>query len=177
MSSLIIEDGSGVIGANSYISEAQALAWASARGFTLPSDDATLDPLIILACDYLESLSEFYYGTPVNPMQALSWPRNCVLIAPNMTYFPNNVIPQALMNAQCQLCIEQFINGISLLPSTQAWQQSGGFVIEERVDVISTRYSERINTSGMPLMPAVDSQLEGLCSNLANGGYLVNVRL
>ena len=48
---LVIEDGSRVAGANSYVTLAEARAFASARGVTLSAVDATLEPFVIKAFD------------------------------------------------------------------------------------------------------------------------------
>jgi hypothetical protein len=149
---LIVEDGTGVAGANSYGDVADARSYASDRGIALGTY-VVVSQQLILATDYLESLS--YVGVPVLNTQSLSWPRNQVQYDPD-TPFPNNAIPIALVFAQFELVIAQAA-GLVLQPSVS--YASGGFVIEEKVDVISTRYSEHIGTTSQPILPKVRALL------------------
>ncbi len=52
---IVVEDGTVVAGANSYITRASAIAYAAARGVTLANTTAT-DAQVVKAFDYLESL-------------------------------------------------------------------------------------------------------------------------
>ena len=52
---LIVETGSIVSGANTYVDLADVRAFASARGITVSTDDTTLEQQIIKAMDYVES--------------------------------------------------------------------------------------------------------------------------
>ena len=50
---LIIEDGSIVEDANSFTTDAEFVAYADARGYTLPDTESVRDQLQIKAMDYL----------------------------------------------------------------------------------------------------------------------------
>lgn len=80
--SLVIEDGSNVTGANSYITEAEYQAWADARfgsgRSTAPANDAAAEVLILRAMDYFEGLN--FIGIKANKSQPLQWPRYDVVI-------------------------------------------------------------------------------------------------
>lgn len=153
---LIVENGTGVDGANSYGDIAGARTYASDRGVTLGTDDQ-VSAQLILGTDYLQSFS--YVGRPVSFTQALAWPRTRVLFAIDSP-FPDDEIPPQLIAALYQLVIEQF-NGIELQPSVDS-QSSGGFILEEKVDVLLTKYSEKISTTSQPILPKVDALLQGL---------------
>src|SRR6187402_1351463 len=92
---LIIEDGTGVPGANSYVTVLEFQDWLTARGIALTGDP---EQQLIKAMDYLESLS--FVGEPVQCDQSLQWPRYCVWI--DNCYFPSNQIPSQLKTAQMQ---------------------------------------------------------------------------
>lgn len=157
---LIIEDGSGVTGANSYIDAAGARAYATARGVTLDPSDAVVEAQLINAMDYLEGLN--YKGSPVSVTQALEWPRkNTVYAFDPTTPFPSNQIPVSLVDAQCQLVIEQ-ANGIDIEPTVAGNGGVAGAIIEDKVDVLTTRYSDKIGTTSEPIMPKVNALLRGL---------------
>lgn len=157
-SELITEDGTGVADANSYASADEARAYATLRGVALPaapgSGQDQVEIWLVLATDYLESLSYIYYRATTT--QALSWPRKRCFD----TDFTGYVLPDKLKAAQMQLVIEQK-NGVVLMPSTPGGID-GQFVIREKVDVIETAYSEKIGTLSTPTMPAVDALLRGL---------------
>jgi hypothetical protein len=162
---LNIEDGSGIANANAYGEDAGDVAadilaacraFALNRGVVLSADDPTLSTQLINATDYLETFN--YVGSPVSYTQSLSWPRNNVQFDPDNP-FPANAIPIQLVYAQYQLCIEQF-NGINLMVTVDHSQ--GGFVIEDKTDVLMTKFSERIGTTVQPTMPKVAAYLRSL---------------
>lgn len=151
----IVETGAGVANANSYGNVEAATSYAADRGIALSDDDAVVQKLLILATDYLESFE--YIGVLVSPTQALKWPRKCVEI--NDAAFPNNALPTQLVAACYQLVLEQ-TNGIDIQPTVD--RSEGGFIIEEKVDVLMTRFSEKIGTTSEPSMPKVDALLRNL---------------
>lgn len=131
---ITVEDGSGVAGANSYISIADAKAWASSRGLTFPTVDADVEKVLLSAMDYLESLRAQYSGSKSDPANPLQWPRqkatlDGVLILPT-------VIPTELKSAQVQLAYEA--QTTELQPTG-----SGQEVASEQVDVLNVSYFKR----------------------------------
>lgn len=145
---LVVEDGSLVVGANSYVSLADARAFATARGFSLPSDDAVLEPLLIKAMDYLESKRAEYKGTKVESTQALQWPRQDVYI--DGFLFDYQAIPVELVSAQVQLAIEQHVNEVELNPT-----DDGKFITKDKTGPLETEFSARYS-SKFPTITAVD---------------------
>lgn len=165
---LILEDGTGITDATSYVSVTAARDYAAARGVELSDDDAEVEALLIKAMDYLEAQRALYQGRKTYPgVQALQWPRTGVVLDCHYE-LPDNVIPQELKNAQSQLCIELF-NGIELLPSSD-----GRYVKREKVDVIETEFMTPgdlgAGVSQSPSSTAVDALLQPLF-NACGGGY------
>lgn len=111
---LIIEDGSVVAGANSYVTAQEIVDYAALRGVTIANDEDQVDILAIKAMDYLNTLC--YIGELVEPgVQPLPWPRKCIEpgdTADDWVY----TIPANLKTAQMQLGLDVF-NGIELTPS------------------------------------------------------------
>lgn len=109
---IIVEDGTGVAGANSYVTVIEFQTWAAARGYTIVGNP---EQLLIRAMDYIESL-DFIGQAALCQEQELSWPRGCVWI--DGCYFPSNEIPEALKRAQMQtaLSIDGGIDPLSTLP-------------------------------------------------------------
>lgn len=160
---LVIEDGTIVAGANSYIDIPAAKAYAAARGVDLGLDDVVTEQRLLLAMDYLESLS--YKGVRTEPdVQELSWPRYGVTF--DGVTILDTVIPNRLKHAQAQLAIELF-NGVVIFASSGASAGSDvKFVKRKKVDVLETEYATPKETGETLLavasMPAVNALLRGL---------------
>ncbi len=160
---LVIEDGTQVAGANSYVTAAEAKAFAAARGVTsFPTVDAEVETLLTLAIDYLEAKRSEYRGTKTSVSQSLQYPRIGSTV--DGLEIANNVIPIELKNAQMQLAIEANEYG-DLAPS------SDGYAIAvEKIDAIEVQYAAGGRLSGTSLpaemnFPKVDAWLEALVSN------------
>lgn len=130
---LIVETGTGVTGANSYVSEAEAKAYAALRGASFPTDDVEVSTLLILAMDYLEQYRNLFPGTKTDPDQPLAWPRtdsggDCLIRAVDF-------IPVELKNLQMQLAMDAYELGV-LQPNA-----SGFAVAKEKIDVIEVEYA------------------------------------
>ena len=98
MATIVVETGSGLSTANSYVSEAELATYALDRGLTLTG---TPSILIIQAMDYLESKN--FIGTKSTLEQSLQWPRTGVEI--DNWYIVSNSIPVLLKEAEMELCI------------------------------------------------------------------------
>lgn len=108
---IIVEDGTGVANANSYVSVADLEAFAAARGITIVGDP---EVLLIKAMDYIESLD--FCGHKVSSTQSLSWPRYGVKV--DGFYYPAAYIPPELKNAlmQTALSIDAGVDPLSTIP-------------------------------------------------------------
>jgi hypothetical protein len=130
--SFIIEDGTGVAGATSYATVAQAQAYAADRGLSLPAAEADVQKLLIKACDFLQSLEDQYQGSRTDAEQALAWPRSGVTVF-GTRLVEDDAIPSMLIQAQCQLAVDLVNN--DLQPTDQ-----GKEVQTETVGPLSTTY-------------------------------------
>ena len=147
---LIVENGTGVPDANSFATLEQARSFATDRGVTLPAD-GTLTAYLVKATDYLKSLS--YQGTKKHAGEEyLPWPRTGLTL--DDEDFADTVIPRDILNAACQLCIEQF-NGVELAPTA-----TGAAVKREKVGPLETEYAGSSRPTA-PRMPLVDAYLAG----------------
>lgn len=138
---LIIETGSIVTGANSYVTAEEARAYALSRGIALSADDSVLEPQLVKAMDFLESHRERFQGAKVAKEQRLQWPRSGAVV--DGFDVEETEIPQLLKDAQCQLTID-LSAGEDLMPNSD-----GREVIRKKVDVIETEYSSQ----GGPVKP------------------------
>lgn len=123
---IIVEDGSIVANANSYVTEAELTTYATARGVTLTTDT---EVLLIKAMDYIESLS--YKGVKRERDQPLQWPRFNVCV--DGYYLESTTIPEELKNGlmQTAIAIEENNDPLQVLPRN---------VKREKTDVIEVEY-------------------------------------
>jgi hypothetical protein len=156
---IIVEDGSNVPDANSYVDVADAIAYAANRGITLPPGDETA-AMLMQAMDYIETKACDFQGKPTytDPAQSLAWPRTGVIL--NCVAFPPDKIPKNLIAAQVQLAIA--VNaGIPIMPNATPQD----YVVEETVGPITTKYADPSKIGiGMlsPILTAVDALLSNL---------------
>ena len=95
---IIVESGTIVAGANSYVSEAELTSYATARGVTLTG---TPESLLIKAMDYVET--QPFIGTKLTRDQPLQWPRSGVVI--DGWSYPPSEIPDELKTAQMTVAL------------------------------------------------------------------------
>lgn len=113
---LVIEDGTGVAEANSYVTAEEIIEYAAARGVVILPGEA-VDILAIKSADYMSTLC--YLGRIAYPgEQWLNFPRRC-LVAGDEAEDAILEIPYAVKKGQLQLALDVF-NGIDLMPSRNA---------------------------------------------------------
>lgn len=157
---IIVEDGSGVLNANSYVSVDDAREYANSRGTELPEDDDEVASMLIRASDYLEAQECRYQGKRTSPSQALAWPRSGVVL--NCDALPANVIPKSLIAAQVQLAMA--INaGFDLQPNISPQD----YVTREKVGPIETEYADPTKVGIMPTFGAANALLAPLFGECA----------
>jgi len=163
---LVIEDGSGVTGANSYISVTDAKAYAAARGLTIGTVDAAIEILLTKALDYIEALRDQFQGVKVSSTQALQWPRTGVQV--DGYDVAEDEIPAILPQAQARLAVDAYT--LDLMPVGD-----GRAVVMERVEgAVQVQYEPGGNTNAQPSFTAAEALLDPL---LRAGGALVSVRV
>ena len=149
---LIVEDGTNVAEANSFVTEDQIVSYAAARGTLIPNaTDTDKDAVAILgirAMDYLNAMP--WKGTKTYPDSLVPFPRK------GLIGYTDTQIPAAIKQVQLQLALIAQ-SGIDLLPS----QVSGGLVKREKLGPIETEYSEKFGVSetGLPILPGIDGLL------------------
>ena len=151
MTTIIVEDGTVVPGANSYASEAELTTYAADRGITLT---AATDVLLIKAMDYIESLS--FIGTKFSEGQALQWPRSNVYI--DGFYFVPTIIPPALQTGQ-------IATALAIDSDNSPLATVGRSTKREKVDVIEVEYMD--SAAAQPIVKTINAAMRKL---LVNGG-------
>lgn len=149
---LVVEDGSGLANAESYISVADATAYFAARGvasWAALASDTVREQLLRKATDYMvATYSESWAGQRLTVAQALDWPRAYVPrkdvvggYGPAPLYWPDDAVPELVRRACAELALRAAT--ADLQPDV------GAQVTSETVGPISVTYAEgaRQNTS------------------------------
>lgn len=161
---LVIEDGTGVANATSYVTVAEYRAYATPRGVSLPVSDATVETQLILAMDYLEM--QPWKGIQTYTSQALAWPRDGVYLSGSLQ--ADDEIPAKLKFAQMQLAI-QVNAGIDLIPTVTS--ESVGAVTREKVGPIETEYSSFSSVGTQPYFASIRALLGPYLQGLGFGQF------
>lgn len=102
---LVIEDGSGIAGATSFVTAEELQAYAALRSVVISDDEA--DGLGIVAMDYITTVA---FGG--EQLFELPFPR-VGLILPNGDELAEDVVPAGMKKAQMQLALDAK-NGVKL---------------------------------------------------------------
>jgi len=156
---IVVEDGTIVADANSYVSEAELSAFATARGITLVLDT---EILLIRAMDFIEGL--LYKGSKLTYAQLLQWPRSNVII--DGYYLTANTIPEQLKNGliECAIAIDQGTDPLNdIVPNVR----------RKRADVLEIEYATGAKT--VPVNRRILNALWKILFNGLNGSNVIGV--
>lgn len=158
---IVVEDGTGVADANSYVTIDDLRDYAEARGMNFDEDQAEVS--LIKAMDYIETRA--FNGLPVHD---LAWPRSGVYVEGRR--YSDTMIPRNIKLAQMAAAMVE-MQGVPLLPTIQA--NARGAIRERKVGPITTVYAVARDSGSLPRVPLVDAYLapyEG------GGGHLRVIR-
>lgn len=167
---IIVEDGTMVSGAESFISVSDADTYHANRGDTVWAALTTTEKEQSLrkATDFMEAkYGKKWAGYKNSSSQSLSWPRKWVPLNDLITveYVLDTVVPVEVMNACAELAVRSSTEELS--PDKQK-----GAVIREKVDVIETEYASYSPSSSR--YKKVDEMLSKYL--IGSGGTLQMVR-
>ena len=145
---LVVEDGTLVTGADSYITLAEFKAWADKRGISYGTDEAVTQQ-IYRAMDYIESLD--FIGEKSDENQSLQWPRDQVII--DGYYIDSDEMPAELKVAVYE-SVKAEIDGDSRMTA------SDRRTIQEKVGELQVTYAG--NADVKRSIPAVMKALRKL---------------
>lgn len=113
---LVVENGSGLANAESYISVTDATTYHANRGnaaWAALASDTIREQLLRKATDYMvEVYHQRWAGRRVTSTQALDWPRDFVPMrdgpgaAWTVTYYPNNAVPALVAQVCAELALK-----------------------------------------------------------------------
>jgi len=143
---LVIEDGSVVANANSYVTLAEFKSWADSRDISYNADDDVVEAQILRAMDYFERL--FFIGNKANENQPLQWPRTEALI--DGYYADATEIPKEVKIALYEATVVEAAGNSEL-------ETQGRKTLRERVGDIEVEYAE--NSENRTITPALQYAL------------------
>jgi hypothetical protein len=143
---LVIEDGSVVTGANSYVTLAEFKAWADSRDISYNADDNVLEAQILRAMDYIERL--YFIGNKANENQPLQWPRTEALI--DGYYADATEIPKEVKIAVYEATVVEAAGYSELEVQSRK-------TLRERVGDIEVQYAD--NSENRTITPALQYAL------------------
>ncbi|VVP25694.1 hypothetical protein PS876_04068 [Pseudomonas fluorescens] len=141
---LIIEDGTGKPGAESYASAEDLAMYAVKFGVTIPADVPAQEALLRRAALAMDGMT--WKGRKSNGEQALSWPRRAVEL--DYEIKPDNYLPARIQYGQMALAAEIHTDDVDPIETRR------GAVTLERVEGAVTREYATIPNSSGRLLPA-----------------------
>lgn len=146
--------------ANAFVTRAELDTYLEARfnaSAATGASTANRDIAIIEATRDISVMA--FQGYRVDETQALSWPRSSALNPDTGTYYDEDVIPQRVKDATCELAMEALKAGTTDIFAQDSKQN----VIQKTVGPLSTTYSDpSARTRGIARYPRVMDQLSPL---------------
>lgn len=159
---MIVEDGTIVANADSYMTVAEFKTYWLGRNDTVCNDDPSIEASLVISTQYIDD--NCFKGSIVSDAQSLAWPRSKVYDKEGRL-IASNVIPQSLKNALAEYAKRQLSESIAPDPS------NSGDVTYQRDKLGSmeteTHYQEDSSTTTKKF-PLADNWLKGL---ICNGGF------
>ena len=164
---MIVEDGSIVANANSYMSLVEFQAYWTDRNTIITQTAVEQEAALIVSTQYIDQNYD-WKGSIVSSVQALDWPRSGATDGEGRA-IASNIIPQQLKNALAEYGYRQLTTAIS--PDSGV----GGAVTKQRDKLGSleteTEYEEGTYTTTLSI-PLADNWLKGLTSSFGGLGRM-----
>lgn len=159
---LIVEDGSIVAGADSYVSLSDARALAAKYGWELPADDTEAEQALRNGAGYVGLQEPAMCGSRVSPLQELAYPRK------NVTLYGFDVaqgsIPSQVIRAQVAAAVE-YGAGTDVRAASD-----GRAVSRERIEgAVDVEYFNNGNNGSSVVITSAMDALAPLLCGLNNG--------
>lgn len=167
---MVIEDGTGVNGANSYVDLIEARLIAGTFNYDLPVDDAEAEKTLVSGFLYLNSYEALLQGFRTHSEQNAAFPRTPLYnaLASGFPLVPDNVIPDEVKRAQ--------VYAASVSSSVDLFSYNSGADLQsfEVVGVYKEQYKDGSHESYKLRLIEADNLLEAYTkaaySRNVNGG-------
>lgn len=171
MATLIVETGSIVANANSYIDDGDLTTFASDYGFTVGADEPTRIQQTLKAMRYVETiLLGRVQGHRVSDEQTLSFPRCGVIV--DGVELADDSIPATLKNAVMQTVVE-IQKGTPLWPAAVTEVSGVGAVKKKQIGPLNKEFhapNRYGNASANPYEPILLAEVLQYLNPLMGGG-------
>ncbi len=166
-STLIVEDGTGVATADTFISSADAGTYHTAMNNTAwAGSDTVKDAALRKATAYMEQVYRLSWkGLRYTSTQALSWPRTDVFIDDKQEYVDTDEIPTEVKNACAELALKAL--------SGELYPDLKQNATEKTVGPLTTRYDPYSPQSKRYV--SIDAMLAPLLKGTAGVAKVVRV--
>lgn len=134
---LLVEDGSGVVGANSYATEDDFDTYTEDHGYTVTVGDT--EAALVRATTILDGIyRKSYPGTRTNGRtQYLQWPRTLATDAEGEE-IADDEIPQEIIDATCEIALRELASPNSVLPDLER----GGSIRSVKAGSVAIQYGD-----------------------------------
>lgn len=163
MATIVIEDGSVVSGANSYVTVAEFTQFCSDRNITISSTYGDESELLIKAMDYFEQ--QPFQGIKNIETQPLQFPRADLWIDSYLV--ASDAIPQLVKDAQITIAI-------SIMQGNDPLSSLDRTVKRERIDVLEIEYMD--NSSSSVVIRSIANIMRKLVASSAMGSNFSVIR-
>ena len=153
---LILEDGSIVANAASFVSVAEITAYAVERGVTVSATASDVEILARKAMDWLISKESTLAGVRVDNAQTLPYPRTGVTV--HGFEVLSTEIPALIKEVQMQAATDA--HSVDLLPTHAATPE--GKIKVDKLDVIETEFFRPGSGDFTPILTKLDDLLKPL---------------
>lgn len=164
---LVVEDGSIVANANSYIDYDYAENYHTLRGNSAwaAGDSTEKQYAIIRATQAIDSIYKGKWkGNPTEyGTQELEWPRLGVTVG--STSIDDDIIPAAIKKAVCEAALRELTSPNSMTPDLER----GGEIKRVKADTVEVEYSDGANAT------TTFTAIDGLLADLVTGTSASNI--
>lgn len=152
---LIVEDGTGLVDSDSYISLADARTFAANYGITLPTDDTEAEITLRKGTQYVDLQEDCFVGDRLNDTQALAYPRD-----------DDSGMPKALGRATVYAAAE-----FALGTDVRATDDGKSIASEEVTGAVAVSYFNNGKTGGTVTITRAMDALKSLLVTCNNNGF------
>lgn len=152
---LIVEDGTGLDDADSYISLADARAFAANYGITLPADDTEAEITLRQGTQYVDLQEDCFVGDRLTDTQSLAYPRD-----------DESGMPKALGRATVYAAAE-----FALGTDVRATDDGKSIASEEVTGAVAVSYFNNGKTGGTVTITRAMDALKSLLVDCKNNGF------
>lgn len=164
---LVVENGDGVDGANSYLSQLEFKEYADSRGLSYEGKTGPeIESALIRATAWIDATYRSRWpGTRLNGRsQPLAWPRSEATDADGEEIAEDEV-PQEVLDATAEAAFRELTDSGSLSPDLER----GGDIRRLKAESVEIEYSTTAATK--TTFSVIDGILSGLLAGVASSGF------